>query len=184
MKKKGWMYLSLACLVVSILSMFLGIISYTNVRGHHVSYNLLDFLFHPDSFTWHVSAEYTGNFFAFIDAGSEAVLIILLTMIGVTALVCSFIGLTQMSKQRPAKSAFLFALIGLITAIPALVILTILIMSQNFFMGTIGVGPYVIITPVAMVLSIITVSKKHNRTKKQMDARRRVEEYLRPAGDL
>lgn len=185
MKKKGWIFLSLGCLAISILSLFLNVLSYTNAAGETKSYNFIILISDPAGFTYHVSTEYEGEIFQNIYAETENVLIIGFALVGLVALICAVLGVMRMSKQRPPAGSFVLALIGLIgTALPAVSILILLIMSQDYFAGTLRAGLYVIITPIAMILSVITVSMKHNRTKKQMEARKRVESYLRLAGDL
>ena len=185
MRKRSWMYLSLLCLVISILSLFLSVLSYTNGVGVKHSYNLIDLISDPDSFGRFVSSEYQGELFQSIDLDEESVMIILFAIVGIAALVCAIIGVVRMGRQRPTRGSFILALIGLIgTALPALTILILLGLSRNYFQGSINAGLYVIITPIAMICSVITVSLKHNRNKKQMEARDRVKDYLRLAGDL
>lgn len=185
MRKKGWMFLSLGCLAISILSLFLNILSYTNAAGVTKSYNFLNLVSDPAGFTYHVSTEYEGTLFENMYAETENMIIICVAAIGLAALICAVLGVLYMSRQRPSSGAFFLALLGLLgTALPAVSILVLLIAAQNHFAGTLKAGLYIVITPLAMILSVITVSMKHNRTKKQMEARKRVEDYLRLAGDL
>lgn len=185
MTKKNWLYLSLGCLAVSVISLFMSVISYTNSRGDTKSYNIFNMIVDPNSFTEHVSREYNGNLFQSIYAEAENAMIIVFAIIGVAAIVCAIAGVLLMAKQRPTNGSFALALIGLVgTALPALIILIMLLMSQNYFAGTIRAGLYEIITPLAMVFSIITVTMKHNRSKAQIEAWKRAEGYLRRGGDL
>ena len=185
MKKRNWLYLSLGCLGISILSLFLSIISYTNSSGITKSYNIFNMISDPNSFTMHVSREYSGNMFQDIYAEAENFLIIIFAVIGVAAIVCAIAGVLLMAKQRPTNGSFILAVIGLVgTALPAISILIMLLMSKNYFSGTIRAGLYVIITPLAMIFSIITVTMKHNRSKAQIEAWKRAEGYLRRGSDL
>lgn len=185
MKKRNWMYLSLGCLAASVISLFVGVISYRNQIGIRRSYNFLDLILNPTDFGTFVSSEYTGSMFRSIYLNTENMIIISLAMVGIGALVCAIIGVMRMSRQRATEGSFILSVVGLAgTALPAISIIMLLLLSADYFPGTISAGPYVVITPIAMVCSIITVTLKHNRNKQQLEARKRVEKYLRIPNDF
>ena len=90
-----------------------------------------------------------------------------------------------MSLQRPNTWQFVLALVGIIgTAIPAIIVIIAAPVSQQFLPGTFQFGVYPIITPIAMVLCMITVTQKHKRTQAELRAAEKAKGLIRPGGDL
>ena len=185
MRRKTWLYLSLGCLGISVVSLFLSVISYTDSHGVRHAFNILNLILHPEAFYNNVSSEYTGELFRSVSAQAGIIVIAAVAVVALLALACAITGMLLMNRQRPTSGSFVLALIGLIgTALPAIVILVLLMMSGRFFLGSLRAGLYAMVTPMAMVLSIITVSMKHNRTKAQLRAWQKARGYLRLGGDL
>ncbi|MBQ1377731.1 MAG: hypothetical protein IIY77_07145 [Lachnospiraceae bacterium] len=112
-------------------------------------------------------------------------LTILITAVAVLAIVISIIGIFSMSKQYESNWPFTLTLIGLIgTAIPAVVLLIIYLISKKYFNEAISVGAYVFITPLAMIAAIITVTNRHRLSLQERRIQEEARRYLIPAGDL
>ncbi len=77
------------------------------------------------------------------------------------------------------------ALVGISgTAIPAIIVLIAAPVSQQYLPGTFQCGVYPIITPIAMVLCMITVTKKYKRALAEIRAAEKAKGLIRPGGDL
>ena len=180
MKRKVWIVTSLICLAVSTLSLFSTIVVFSDANGQQFSYNIVDFIKY-ERFSQEVMANYTGEWFRNI-ADSR---IVILAVIGIAALVFSLIGILSMSLQRRNRWPFIMALMGLIgTAIPSAAIMIAVLASKQYFIGTISCGIYPIVTPIAMIVCIITVTWKRKRTVEEIEAAQRAEGLIHPAGDL
>lgn len=189
-KSKNFMFISLAALALSILSTFFPIIYYTAGSGPdramRYSFNLIRLL-DGRSFVELVQSEYSGGSLLGlqIDKGTSNILLGVVCVIGVAAIVLSFVGILSMTKQYESIWPFVFTLSGIIcTAIPALAILIAVIMTENIFLGTMQVGVYVYITPAAMLASCFTVIKRHRLTREELRIQKAARAYIRPAGDL
>lgn len=180
-KKKDtiWLRLALLWILVSITSMFAGVISYTTADGTTKMYaiqNLMD----GQTFSKEVLHEYTGNLV--LDIGPWA--LTALCILGVGAIAAALAGILIMQKQRPVKWPFVMTVIGVIgTAIPALLILYAVIISVNYFPGEISVGFYPIVTPIAVAFCLYIVIRERKRVLKASAAIKQ-NAYIHPAGDL
>lgn len=182
MKRIGWMILSLLCLLVSVASLFLSIITYTVGRREY-SYNLLDLIRYED-FVDEVLVDYTGTFFLKWNGYEERILLVI-AGIGVAAIMLAVIGIITMQVQRRNTFSFILTLLGLVgTLIPACAILIAVLMSQDYFAGSISSGLYPVVTPVAMIFCIITVTWKYRRSRDERKAMRTAGQLMRKSGDL
>lgn len=182
MKRIGWMVLSFLCLIASIASLFLSVITYTVGRQEY-SYNLLDLIRYED-FADEVLADYTGTFFMKWD-GSEERVLLMIAGIGITAIILAVIGIITMQVQRRNTFSFILALLGLIgTLIPACAILLAVLMSQDYFVGSISGGLYPVVTPIAMICCIITATWKYRRSREERKAMRTAGQLMHKSGDL
>lgn len=177
-------------LALSILSTFLPIIYYTAGsgpdRGMRYSFNLIRLL-DGKSFVELVQSEYSGGSLLElqIDKATSNILLAAVCIIGVAAIVLSFVGILSMTKQYESAWPLGLTLSGIIcTAIPALAILIAVLMTENIFLGTMRVGAYVYITPAAMLASCFTVIKRHRLTQEELRIQKAARAYIRPAGDL
>lgn len=187
-RNKNWMMISIGALVLSLLSLFLPVINYTANEGNDVgsmySFNLVH-LMDGESFVKHVLSEYRGSFLHGMSAETANIVIGLLCIVGAAAIVLSFVGLRSMAKQYESAWPFRLTLAGIIcTVIPAVVILVAVLMSGDEFYGTMRVGTYAYITPIAMVVSCVTVAKRHKLTQEELRIQKAASAYIRPAGDL
>lgn len=187
-KNKNWMFISIGALILSLLSLLLPIVSYTAGDGkdkgvcyHFNIFQLLD----GETFVDGVLREYRGSYILEMSAATANMLILILCAIGMAAIVLSFVGLRSMSKQYESSWPFALTMAGIIlTAIPAIVILIVVLMSGDQFPGEMQPGTYMYITPIAMVISCITVTMRHKLTREELRIQNAARAYIRPAGDL
>lgn len=197
-KKKTWMYIAIGAIILSVVSLFLPVITYQNSNGNVYSFNILKVIFNGSDFIDYVLMDNDGSFAAKVNnpalvsllsmSSNDALpklLIALVAIIGVGAIVASFLGIRSMSKQYESAWPFRLTIIGLVlTAIPALAILILTLISKGYFANTIRLGAYVFITPLAMIAAIITVTNRHKMSLQEKQIQEEAKQYLRPAGDL
>ena len=160
--------------------MFAPIIVFVDDYRKQFTYNIIDFLIYKQ-FAQKVMANYTGEWFRNIEDSR----IIVLAIIGIVAILFAVIGIFSMSLQRRNRWPFVMALLGLIgTAIPSLTIIAAVFASKQYFNGTIWCGIYPLLTPVAMIICLITVTWKRKRTIDEIKAAKQAEGLIHPAGDL
>ena len=115
----------------------------------------------------------------------DKVWLTILAVLAVLAIILAFIGVITMSLQRPNTWQFVMALVGIIgTALPAIIVIIAAPVSQRYLPGTFSFGVYPIITPIAMILCMITVTKKHKKTQAEIRAAEKAKGLIRPGGDL
>ena len=187
-RNKNWMLISIGALTLSSLSLFLPVINYTASCGDNAgirySFNIVKLL-DRHSFVEYVLREYRGKFLYGISAGTANVILVALCLIGAAAIVLSFVGLKCMAKQYESAWPLGLTLAGFgCTVLPALAILITVLMSGDEFYGTMQVGVYAYITPIAMIISCITVTKRHKLTQEELRIQKAASAYIRPAGDL
>lgn len=187
-KNKNWMLISIGSLLLSIVSLLFPIIYYTAGQGADVgkryAFNIIS-LIDNHKFIQCVFSEYRGYVLIAISESLGMLLICLLCVVGIAAIVLSVVGLKSMSKQYESAWPFRLTMAGIIcTVVPSLAILIAVLMSGNGFLGIIQVGPYVYITPIAMVISCVTVIKRHKLSREELQIQKVAGEYIRPAGDL
>lgn len=197
-KKKTWMYIAIGAIILSVVSLFLPVITYQNSNGNVYSFNILKVIFNGSDFIDYVLMDNDGSFAAKVNnpalvsllsmSSNDALpklLIALVAIIGVGAIIASFLGIRSMSKQYESAWPFRLTIIGLVlTAIPALAILIVTLISKGYFANTIRLGAYVFITPLAMIAAIITVTNRHKMSLQEKQIQEEAKQYLRPAGDL
>lgn len=181
MKKNiQWLLPVLTCIVASVASVFLPVLTYIYPNGQTVAFNLFSFT-EPSQDLLDILASYNGPYEMYIDK----IWLTILAVLAVLAIIAAFIGVITMSLQRPNTWQFVLALVGIIgTAIPAIIVIIAAPVSQQFLPGTFQFGVYPIITPIAMVLCMITVTKKHKRTQAELRAAEKAKGLIRPGGDL
>ena len=115
----------------------------------------------------------------------DSIVAVILATTAVLAIVAAFVGVVTMSLQRPNTWQFVLALIGIIgTAIPSMLVFLAVILSKNYFPGSFSFGVYPVITPIAMALCMITVTKKHKKTQEEIRAAEKAKGLILPGGDL
>ena len=175
-----WLMPVLICLLASILSVFMPVLTYVYPNGNTVGFNILDFT-KPSQELIDILWTYQGPMGMDVDD----VWMVILAVLAVLAIIAAFAGVITMSRQRPNTWQFVLALVGIIgTAVPAILIMIAVLFSQQYFPGVFRFGIYPIITPVAMVMCMITVTQKHRRTQAEKLAEEKAKGLIRPAGDL
>lgn len=184
-KKKKWSYTAIGAIILSIASLILPVISYTSARtGINKRYNVFG-LFNTDELNNNIFNEYTGKFLYGMSESETSFWVVLLCIIGIVAIVLAFVGIRSMSKQYESVAPFRLAICGLIgTAIPSIVLLILYIFSKNQYAGTMHLGAYIIVTPIAMVIACLTVTSKYRLNQEEARAQDEARTYIRPAGDL
>lgn len=180
MKKNiRWLLPVLTCIIASVASIFLPVLTYKYPTGQTVSFNVFGFV-EPVELS-KILSTYSGSFVVNIDQ----VAVTILAVAAVLAIIAAFVGVITMSLQRPNTWQFVLALVGIIgTAIPSVLVFLAVILSKNYFPGTFSFGVYPIITPIAMVLCMITVTKKHKKTQAERRAAEKAKGLIRRGGDL
>ena len=111
-KKKTWMYIAIGAIILSVVSLFLPVITYQNSNGNVYSFNILGVITKGSDFIDYILMDNDGSFVERInspalvsllsmssDDALPKVLIALVAIIGITAIVASFLGIRSMSKQ-------------------------------------------------------------------------------------
>ncbi len=93
------LWVALLWIVVSIFSLFIGVISYTSPNGTKTTYALQD-LINGERFSKEVLYQYTGSFRLTIGAW----VLTLLCALAAAAILSALIGILIMSKQKPVRS--------------------------------------------------------------------------------
>lgn len=184
-KKKTWFYTSIGAIALSVLSLLLPVITYHSAKtGMTTRYNIIR-MFNTRYLIKTVFSEYHGSFLRSMSNSGVAVAVIVLCVVGIAAIVLAFIGINSMTKQYESDMPFRLAICGLIgTAIPSVVLLMLYLVSKNQFRGTMHLGAYIFITPLAMVLACLTVTSRHRLSREEARIQAEARAYIRPAGDL
>lgn len=180
MKKNiQWLLPVLTCIIASIASVFLPVLTYKYPNGQVVKLNIFGFI-EPIELS-KILSSYSGPFSVDVDQAVATIL----AVCAVLAIVAAFVGVITMSLQHPNTWQFVLSLAGIIgTAIPSVLVFLAVILSKNHFPGTFSFGAYPIITPIAMAMCMITVTKKHKRTQAELLAAEKAKGLIRPGGDL
>ena len=180
MKKNKWFYVALGSLIVSVLSLFVSVITYRMPNGFVGKYSIID-LIEGDRFVKEVLVAYRGQVFWQIDSGNVRVLAVLT----IAALGMSIAGICTMRSQRPRTWQFVMAVAGLAgTAFPSLLILYAVFQSRKGFEGTIGIGIAPLIMPIAAAISIIAVTYRRSSVLQEMERQAREQNLIWEAGDM
>lgn len=184
-KKRNWMYTSICSLVLSIVSLLMPVISYESGRTRAISrYNIFK-LIDSEELNRKVFSEYNGEFLSGMSDSAVSFWVFVLCLIGVGAIVLAFVGIKSMEKQYESSKPFKLAICGLIgTALPSLVLLILYLFSKSQYSGTMHLGAYIIVTPIAMVIACMTVTSKYRLNKEEARIQAEARAYIRPAGDL
>ena len=180
MKNMNWLFSALTCIIASVASVFLPVLTYIYPNGARESFNIFSFVQPSQAFVDILEA-YEGPYSMDIDSAW----LIVLAALAVGAIIAAFVGVITMSLQRPNTWQFMLALVGIIgTAIPAIIVIIAVPISQQYLPGTFQFGVYPIITPIAMAMCMVTVTRKHRRTRVQIRAAEKAKHLIRPGGDL
>ena len=180
-----WFLVSAGCIAVSILTLFLPIITYSEKRsGASVRvyrYAIQDFIFNGKSFADRVLWHYTGPVLWDIGAGT----VLALALLFVVSIGLALAGILTMRTQYPNRRQFALTIAGLAgTAFPSLLVLLAVPLSGKYFAGTIRCGIAPILTPAAMILCMITVSGRRKYLRAERKAQKEAEGLIWEAGEL
>lgn len=184
-KKKNWLYTSIGAIVLSVASLLLPVITYRSARtGATTQFNIFK-LFDTSTLISIVFDEYRGDFLREMSNSDISFWVVIICLLGITAIILAFVGINSMTKQYESAKPFRLAICGLVgTAIPSIVLLTLYMFSKNQYAGTMHLGAYIFVTPVAMVIACLTVTAKYRLSQEEANARDEAKKYIRPAGDL
>lgn len=167
-------------IAVSVISLFIGVISYEPPGGVRTNYTLLNLL-DGNRFTKEVLCEYTGSFRISIGTWT----LTLLSVLAITAILAALIGVIVLSKQRPTRWPYIMTILGCVgTAIPSILIFAAVMLSRSYFPGNIRCGFYPIVTPIAMAICLWLVVQERRRKRKAKIDLSNAADLLRPGGDL
>lgn len=180
-EKNRLVIIAYSSLAVAVLSAFTTIVEYTNSRGAHRAFSLLDFLTDAQGFGAFVFTEYRGKVYVQYEPWQLYVLIVL----GALAIACALVGLMRLSKQTDNQISFVLTVIGLIgTMIPAVVIFICIVALKENYLGTIACGIYPIVSPIAMIACIAVVTKMRKRNIEYRKKLKEAEGLIFRGGDL
>jgi len=180
-KENKLVAIAYSSLVISILSAFTTIVGYTNSRGIHRTFNLIDFLLDARGFGRFVFDEYMGRAYVQYEPWQLFILIAL----GAIAIVCAFVGLMRLSKQTDNETSFILTIIGLIaTMAPSVIIFICIVALKENYIGTIVCGIYPIVSPVAMIACIAAATKMRRRNIEYRKKLKEAEGLIFRGGDL
>lgn len=185
-RKKLWTNLSFWMLVLSIITVFLPVISYKHSTiDTKKGYNIFSMLQNKDFVMTVFGKEYQGEFMRGLSNTAMYVIVAVLAIVGAAAIISAFIGVNSMTKQYESPWPFRLALGGAIgTALPSVVLLVLILISKDQFAGEMEFGAYILITPAAMLVACIHTTGLHRETRAEAALRKEAEQYIRPAGDL
>lgn len=182
-KKNWWVVASAGGIALSVLSLFLPVLSYTTAKGTAHSYNIVNLVTDPESFIRVVFDEYTGTLWIDSSMRTSIGRVILVAAVGVIALVLAATGIVTLSQQRRNVGPFVLAVLGLVgTALPAASLYILYNLSRTSFLGTIRVGVYAVVTPIAMILALVAVTWKRRRTLEELQAEEIAKQYFYDPG--
>lgn len=199
MKRNAWFYVALGAICVSIISLFMPVIVYSEgftppfyagILGRGVvsvpdgaffgTYTIVD-LIGTDRFVREVLVWYRGTVSWYIDTPQVAAM----AALAFAALVISFIGIITMRSQYQRTWQYVLTLVGLVgTTFPSLMVFYAVGQSRKGFTGVIqcGIAPYLM--PIAAVVSIVAVVYRRTTVQKEILQRARSQNLIWAAGDL
>ena len=184
MKKNTWYFVATGAIVLSMVSLLLPIVTYINVDGIKRSFNIFGIMFNSN-FRFFIFSEYRGEFLYGLSYDTIAVLAVLLSLVGVGAIVLAFVGINSMNKQYESSTPFVLAVAGLVgTALPSITLFAIYLVSHSHYLGTMRLGAYIFVTPLAMIAALFAVTARHRLSREEAQARAAASAYIRIAGDL
>ena len=184
-KKKRWIYLSVGGICLSLLSLLFPIVIYQSGinKSEIVSFNFFGLL--NGGFAYYILSEFTGRSLFQVSGTTGDLITVLASFLGVGSIFLSFFGIRSMSKQRESVWSFRLTILGMIgTMIPAVTLFALFFISKRYLRGTVSLGAYAFITPVAMIISCIAVANRHFLTRQELALQKEAENYIFPAGDL
>ncbi|MGN1165610.1 MAG: hypothetical protein ACI4S2_04185 [Lachnospiraceae bacterium] len=173
---KGWFYLAIGCIVISLLSLFLPIF-----ESYGFTFNIIDLISGSEDFTFFVIEGYTGPVIWNITTGT----VVALAIIAVVALICAILGLITLKAQRPNTKNFILTIIGLVgILIPSITAIICVVGFGQYYSGGLRLGIAPIISPIAIMVSIAAVIRRKNKVAEEMEKEVKEKGLIWKAGDL
>lgn len=180
MNKKNWFYIAIACVAVSVASLFTSIITYTTASGTRYSFSIVDLIGGSADFEI-VYKQYKGPVVWNITGAITTVL----ALVAVLAILCSVIGLVTLRAQRPNTWQFILTLVGLAgVAFPSIVLFICVLGYGKYYSGTIRCGISPVITPIAMIICIAVVVRRKNKLAEELRKEAEAKGLIWEAKDL
>jgi hypothetical protein len=180
MEKQNWFYLAIGGVAVSIISLFMSIITYVTSFDKY-TFNIMDFIGFNKEIDTVLAAGYRGPSTITINGWLAGIL----GFLAVAAVVCAVIGLITLREQRPNTAQFTLTIIGLIgVMIPSIVAMVVVFGYGKDYAGEISLGLAPIITPIAMFFSIMAVIRRKNKVAEEIQNELRAKGLIHEAGDL
>lgn len=179
---KNWLLAAWICLIFSIIAMvFMPIVTYTSSNGVETSFPIQLLLTNGEFFSQFVLNDYNGP----VLIRFQGIAVTGLAVVAILAVACAIMGLVLIWSQRPRSWQYRLTFIGLVgVAVPSLLILLGVCLSGRYFNGTLRCGAAPVITPIAMIISIVAVAQRKNRSKEALEAKLIAEGKMMRGGDL
>lgn len=165
MEKKPMFFIAITGLVVSIISLFLPVITFVTRKGKTFAYSIFGILTDSEGFEDNILMKYNGPVVWDITGQIS----IILAAIFLLALILAIVGLFTLRVQRPNTGQFVLTIIGLIgVAIPSLILIICVVGYGHYFEGRLSFGPAPVITIISMIACIFAVIRRKNRVAKEL----------------
>lgn len=174
--KKGWFYIAVGGLIISLISMLFPVINYSGMN-----FTAYDMITENRYFDDLILNDYHGPVLWDLTAGTVSVLAI----VAVAALLLAILGLVTLRAQRPNTINFILTIIGLLgIAVPSITVIFSVLVLGKYYSGDLTLGIAPIISPIAIIISIFAVIRRKNRVAEEI--RKEVERkgLIWKAGDL
>ena len=176
MNEKGWFYMSMGCISISLLSLFLPIF-----QSYGINFNIIDLINGNSYFAQNVIGAYTGPVIWNITSDTVAVL----SVIAIAALICAIVGLVTLRAQYPNTKNFILTIVGLIgILIPSVVSVICVVGLGQYFPGGLRLGIAPIISPIAIIVSIGAVIRRKNKVAEELQKKAEEKGLIWKAGEL
>lgn len=183
MKNNSWFYLALGGIVLSVITLFMPILIF--MKAGHVgvlyTFNIMDFIrYNRDLDT---ALRLSGSApYKFLVSGTMRTI---LGIIAVLSLVLAVTGLFTLRRQRSNKLQLAMTVAGLIgIMIPCLVLVFIVFVNGSYYNGKLSLGPAPIVIPLAMIVSILAVTRRRNRSLEKIQRELMDKGIMSEGGDL
>lgn len=176
MNEKGWFYMSMGCILISLLSLFLPIF-----QSYGINFNIIDLISGNSYFAQNVIGAYTGPVIWNITSDTVAGL----SVIAIAALICAIVGLVTLRAQYPNTKNFILTIVGLIgILIPSVVAVICVVGLEQYFPGGLSLGIAPIISPIAIIVSIGAVIRRKNKVAEELQKKAEEKGLIWKAGEL
>ena len=181
MSKKIFYYIAITGLVLSIISIFLPVISYEVKGGKEYKYSIVGLLTDSEEFETNILDDYEGP--VVWDITSKITVILVVTFIA--GILCSVIGLVTLRAQRPNTWQFILTIIGMIgVAVPSLILIISVTGYGKYFDGKLKFGIAPVITIISMIICIFAVIRRKNKVAEELRKQLEQKGIMWHAGDL